>query len=216
MSPLPLRATATLVSLLLAATAAADHGTRLDDIEGTDGVVLEATELATFNRPWAMTFLPDRRALVSEKAGGIWLLDEHGRKLSSVDNAPTVDMRGQGGMGDVIAHPDFADNGTVYLSWIERDADDDARSGAVVEKATLTLRGDAARLSDRRIIWRQSPKLTGNGHYSHRLALSPDGYLFITSGDRQHFHPSQNMAMNLGKILRLNQDGSVPDDNPFA
>ena len=210
-------ATAAIATPLLLGSAAFadDHGTPLDTIEGSDGVVLKATVLAAFNRPWAMSFLPDGRAVVTEKGGALWLLDSDGGKAGKVDNAPAVDMRGQGGMGDFIVHPDFGDNATVFLSYIERDAQDDALSGAVVERATLTVRRGSAALSNREIIWRQSPKLTGNGHYSHRLAISPDGYLFITSGDRQHFNPSQNMAMNVGKIVRLNQDGSVPESNPF-
>ncbi len=111
--------------------------------------------------------------------------------------------------------PDFASNNTVYVSYVERDPEDDAYSGAVIERATLSITNNGASLSDREIIWRQSPKITGNGHYSHRMVFSPDGYLFITSGELQKFTPSQNMAMNLGKILRLNEDGSVPQDNPF-
>lgn len=203
-------------SLFASSTAVADgHGTPLDNIEGSDGVVLKATALETFNRPWAMSFLPDGKAVVTEKGGALWLLNDDGKKAGAVDNAPSVDMRGQGGMGDFIVHPDFADNGTVFLSYIERDANDDALSGAVVERATLSVRRNSAALSNREIIWRQSPKLTGNGHYSHRLAVSPDGHLFITSGDRQHFNPSQNMAMTVGKIVRINQDGSVPESNPF-
>ena len=111
--------------------------------------------------------------------------------------------------------PEFASNNTLYISYVERDDKNDAFSGAVIERATLTITDTDATLSDRQVIWRQSPKMTGNGHYSHRMAFSPDGHLFITSGERQKFTPSQNMAMNLGKIVRLNDDGSVPEDNPF-
>jgi aldose sugar dehydrogenase len=143
------------------------------------------------------------------------LLSAQGKKLGKVSNAPTVDPRGQGGMGDFILHPDFAENGTVFLSYVERDADDDSLSGAAVERATLTLSETGAALSNREVIWRQAPKVEGNGHYGHRLAVSPDGYLFISSGERQKFNPAQNMAMNLGKIIRINQDGTVPEDNPF-
>lgn len=185
------------------------------DIQGSDGTNLTGAVLATFDQPWAMTFLPDGHSLVTEKTGVMWLLDENQQKLSEVSNVPDVTPRGQGGLGDVIIHPDFASNGQIYVSYIERDANDDAYSGAVIERATLSVSDSGARLSEREIIWRQSPKMTGNGHYSHRMVFSPDGYLFITSGERQKFTPAQNMAMNLGKILRLNDDGSVPEDNPF-
>src|SRR3546814_9771787 len=88
--------------------------------------------------------------------------------------------------------------------------------GAVVGKAKL-VQGDAPRIEGLQIIWKQDPKVPGRGHFSHRLAFSPDGqYLFITSGERQKFDPAQDMGKNLGKVIRLKPDGSIPADNPFA
>ena len=185
------------------------------EMNGSNGSTVMGSIQATFDSPWAMTFLPDGHSLVTEKAGALWLLDENQQKRFTVSNVPSVTARGQGGLGDVIVHPDFASNSTIYISYIERDEKDDAFSGAVIERATLSVTDSGARLSDRELIWRQSPKMTGNGHYSHRMAFSPDGHLFITSGERQKFTPAQNMAMNLGKVVRLNEDGSVPQDNPF-
>jgi glucose/arabinose dehydrogenase len=185
------------------------------EMNGSNGSTVMGSIQATFDSPWAMTFLPDGHSLVTEKAGALWLLDENQQKRFEVSNVPSVTARGQGGLGDVIVHPDFASNSTIYISYIERDEKDDAFSGAVIERATLSVTDSGARLSDRELIWRQSPKMTGNGHYSHRMAFSPGGHLFITSGERQKFTPAQNMAMNLGKVVRLNEDGSVPQDNPF-
>lgn len=203
-----------LVSAALAAliaSAAAQSFT----VDGDDGVSLTAEPLATFDSPWAMAFLPDGRALVTEKGGAIWLVSEEGAKLGEITGGPSVTARGQGGLGDIIIHPDFAENGTVFISYVERDSEDDSLSGAAVERATLSLTGDGGALSGREVIWRQSPKVEGNGHYGHRLAIGPDGFLYISSGERQKFTPAQNMAMNLGKIIRLNQDGIAPEDNPF-
>jgi glucose/arabinose dehydrogenase len=185
------------------------------EMKGSEGTTVMGSVQSTFDNPWAMVFLPDGHSLVTEKAGKLWLLDENQQKRFEVSNVPSVTARGQGGLGDVIIHPGFASNNTIYISYIERDEKDDAFSGAVIERATLTISESGAKLSDRELIWRQSPKVTGNGHYSHRMAFSPDGYLFITSGERQKFTPAQNMAMNLGKVLRLSDDGSVPEDNPF-
>jgi len=199
------------MSFALAAPAFADDFT----IKSDKGASLSADILETFDNPWAMTFLPGGRAMVTEKGGTIWLLDKTGKKTGKVGNAPKVKARGQGGMGDVIAHPDFAKNGTVFLSYVERDKENGSLSGAVVERAKLVMGSKNGSLTQREIIWRQAPKVTGNGHYGHRLALSPDGYLFITSGERQKFNPAQNMASTLGKVIRINQDGSVPSDNPF-
>jgi glucose/arabinose dehydrogenase len=126
-----------------------------------------------------------------------------------------VDYGGQGGLGDVIIHPDFATNNIVYLSWAEAGEGD--RRGAAVGRGRLVVEGGAARLDGFEVIWRQQPKMTGRGHYAHRLLFSPDGrHLFVSNGDRQHFDPAQDMSASLGKIVRLNPDGSVPEDNPFA
>ncbi|MEX1265678.1 MAG: PQQ-dependent sugar dehydrogenase, partial [Woeseia sp.] len=170
--------------------------------------------VASFDRPWAMSFLPDGRLLVTEQAGRLLIVTQDGDKSRPVSNVPEVDYGGQGGLGDVTLHPDYDDNGVIYLSFAEAGADD--TRGAAVARARLVVDDDSGRLEDVAVIWRQVPKVTGRGHYGHRLLFSPDGHLFVSSGDRQKFDPAQDMQSNLGKILRLNADGSVPADNPFA
>jgi glucose/arabinose dehydrogenase len=204
----------TILTTSFVASAQSELPTQID-MKGSKGTTLVGEAITSFENPWAMAFLPDGHSLVTEKAGTLWLLDRNQQKRFAVTGTPNVKARGQGGLGDVIVHPDFKTNSTIYISYIERDPKDDAYSGAVIERATLNVSDSGASLAGRELIWHQSPKVTGNGHYSHRMAFSPDGYLFITSGDRQKFTPAQNMAMNLGKILRLNADGSVPQDNPF-
>jgi len=173
------------------------------------------TELAHFDEPWAMAFLPDGTLLVSEKRGALKRFDPRNRHVGSVSDVPQVDYGGQGGFGDVLPHPDFARNGWVYLSYAEAGEGD--TRGAAVARARLALDANGGgTLSDLRVIWRQVPKVSGRGHYGHRLAFGPDGKLWITSSERQKFDPAQDMATNLGKIVRLNDDGSVPADNPFA
>jgi glucose/arabinose dehydrogenase len=215
-SPLTRVSTALLGAGVLVAGAAPAAAAAAFDVVGTDGTVLQATPLETFDSPWAIAFLPDGRSLVSERTGGLWLLHRDGRKAGRITDTPEVIARGQGGMGDIVLAPGFAQSGTVYLSYVERQARDRRVSGAIVERATLTLRTDGGSLTGRQVIWRQVPKVTGNGHYGHRLAFSPDGLLFISSGERQKFEPAQDMTKNLGKIIRLRPDGSLPPDNPFA
>jgi len=171
--------------------------------------------LATFAEPWAMAFLPGTdRMLVTEKAGHLRLWSP-GRDAIDVAGVPAVDYGGQGGLGDVVLHPDFTRNGLVYLSFAE--AGENGTRGAAVGRGRLIVENGAARLDGFQVIWRQVPKFTGRGHFGHRIAFSPDGrYLFISSGERQEFTPAQDMASNAGKVLRLNPDGSVPADNPFA
>lgn len=172
-------------------------------------------EAASFNEPWAMTFLPDgQSALITERRGVLKLWREGSKSSTTISGTPQVKYAGQGGLGDVILAPDFATSGLIYLSWAEAGVNNTA--GAVVGRAKLNLSG-TPNISDLQVIWNQTPKVTGDGHYSHRLAFSPDGrYLFIGSGERQKFDPAQDMQSNLGKILRIHPDGSLPSDNPFA
>ena len=170
-------------------------------------------EIAELDEPWAMTFLPDGRALISGRGGDLTLRTTDGQLLE-VGGVPDVVHAGQGGFGDVIVAPDFASTSTVYVSWAEAG---DGGSGAAVGRATLSTDGGTPTLSDLTVIWRQQPKVSGSGHYGHRLAFSPDGaYLFVSSGERQKFDPAQDLGTNLGKILRLTPDGQPADGNPYA
>ena len=170
--------------------------------------------IASFNEPWALSFLPAGRLLVSERPGTLQLVDVATGRASGIAGVPEVVYGGQGGFGDVVPHPQFEDNGLVYLSYAEKGDGDTA--GAAVARARLVMdESGGGRLEGLEVIWRQVPKVTGRGHYAHRIVFH-DGKLWIASGERQKFDPSQDMASNLGKVLRLNEDGSVPADNPFA
>ncbi len=174
----------------------------------------EVTDIARFDEPWALAFLPDGRLLVTEKGGRLLLVSRQGEKSAPIDGVPDVDYGGQGGFGDVALHPDFGDNGLIYLSYAE--AGDDNTRGAAVARGRLELDETGGRLDDVEVIWRQFPKVTGRGHYAHRLLFDASGYLWVSSGERQKFDPSQDMQSNMGKILRLNDDGSAAEGNPFA
>ncbi len=203
-------ATGASLSVIPAACAQSDA-----DMSASSDHPFTATPVAQFTQPWAMTFLPDGKLLVAQKGGDLVWATQDGDVSEPIAGVPEVDYGGQGGLGDVILHPDFAENGVIYLSYAEA-GDGDTR-GAAVARATFTPSESGGNLSDVEVIWRQSPKVTGRGHYSHRMAFSPDGeYLFITSGDRQKQDPAQDTENNLGTVIRLFPDGSVPEDNPMA
>jgi len=186
-----------------------------DDISLAQPPPFTVTAVAEFREPWAMAFLPDGRLLVTEKRGALKLHDLDAGATADVANVPAVEYAGQGGFGDVVLHPDFAANGFVYLSYAEEG--ERGTAGAAVARARLVLEpANAPALEGLTVIWRQSPKVDGRGHYGHRIAFGPDGFLYISSGERQKFTPAQDLQQNLGKIVRLAADGSVPRDNPFA
>ena len=185
------------------------------------------TEIAKFTSPWAMDFLPGsgvpltNMALLTEKEGKLWLVNVEDGSRREVSGVPSVHVAGQGGLGDVVVHPDFAGNQRVYLSYVE--AGPNGTSGAVVGYGRLLFTGPpvaggpaGVSLSDFKVIWRQQPKLDGDGHFSHRIAFGPDGFLYLTSGERQHFDPAQDMSGNLGKVLRLTPEGEPAPGNPWA
>ena len=201
--------------VLLAAAALAACGGSSSPTEEAANVPFVVTPVATLDEPWAMAFLPDGRILVTEKRGVLKLLSADGTESGNVSGVPAVKFAGQGGLGDVALHPKFADNHLVYISYAEAGEGDTA--GAAVARATLAL--DAAgggALENVEVIWRQTPKVTGEGHYGHRLLFAADGFLYITSGERQKFDPAQDYGTNLGKIVRLNDDGTLPVGNPFV
>lgn len=171
------------------------------------------TELGTFDEPWAMAFAPGTSLLfITERGGTIKIKDLTSGRLGTLTGAPKVDFGGQGGLGDLAflpseAAPIFAER-TIFLSWAE--AGPDKTRGAVVGRGRVKcLVADQCQLENMQVIWRQTPKVTGQGHYSHRLAISPDGKnLFVASGDRQKMTPAQDPASDLGKIVRIPIDTS--------
>jgi glucose/arabinose dehydrogenase len=176
----------------------------------TTGVVAAETVASGLEHPWAIEVLPDGRMLVTERPGRLRLVGTDGTLSAPLAGVPAVHARGQGGLLDVALDPDFANTRWVYLSYAEPGT---GGAGTAAARARLT---DTA-LVDLEVIYRQRPKLEGNGHFGSRLVFARDGKLFITQGDRQSYRErAQDLSQGMGKIVRINPDGSIPSDNPFV
>ncbi|MFO7601333.1 MAG: PQQ-dependent sugar dehydrogenase [Candidatus Desulfacyla sp.] len=206
-----LRSYLSLLFVLLSSSTYAESADNM--IYGNAGSRLFAESFGAFNEPWAMTFLPGGDLLVTEKPGTLLLVRLNDRSKVPVKGLPKVAYGGQGGLGDIVLHPQYKENHWIYLSYAEQDTS--GKKGAVVARAQFRAAATKPKLENLEVIWRQTPKVTGSGHYSHRLAFSPEGHLFITSGDRQKQTPAQSWDQDLGKVIRINADGSIPPDNPF-
>ncbi len=172
------------------------------------------TQVATFDRPWRVAFLPDGRMLVTEKVGPVWLATPQGQK-TPVANAPAVLFQGQGGMLGVFVSPRYATDRSVYLTYAE-PGDVAGTSGLALARAKLTIGQGSASLDNLEVLWRQLPKGKG-GQFGAQIAFSPDGqYLFLAVGDRQRMTPAQDAEQAIGKVLRLTLDGKPAPGNPMA
>ena len=166
-------------------------------------------------RPWGLAFLPDGGMLVTERPGTLRRVTPEGEVSEPIGGVPKVDARQQGGLLDVALDPDFAGNRLVYLSFAE-PGEGGTTSTAV---ARGRLAEDAGSLSDVEVIFSQKPKVASTMHYGSRLVFDGAGQLFVTLGERsdERFRgQAQDLDSHLGKIVRINPDGSVPADNPFV
>ncbi|MDX1736102.1 MAG: PQQ-dependent sugar dehydrogenase, partial [Halioglobus sp.] len=160
--------------------------------------------------PWGLDFLPDGRLLVTEKPGRLSVFDIDSRSSEQVEGVPEVYYKGQGGLLDVLVHPRFEQNRWIYLS----------ASVAVDDRLHTTrvfrYRLQDNRLSDEKLIFEATPAGTSNNHFGSALLFGNDGYLYITMGDRKQRRLAQDLGTSLGKVLRFDEDGGIPQDNPFV
>jgi aldose sugar dehydrogenase len=201
---------ASLATCMLAVPSVGAQAPQSSTPKYKEGVVRVETVARGLEHPWALVFLPDGRMLVTERPGRMRIVGTDGRLSDPIRGVPSVLARGQGGLLDVALDPKFSANRLVYLSYSEPQADGTA--------GTAVARGRLAndRLDEVRVIYRQQPMVKGNLHFGSRLVFSRDGTLFITQGDRfEHRQQAQDLSSGLGKIIRINSDGSVPPDNPF-
>lgn len=200
------------VTFLAACSAGAPESAARDGVIQTESGALKFTTVASgLEHPWGLAFLPEGRMLVTERPGRLRIVAADGSLSAPVAGVPAVRAAGQGGLLDVALDPEFANNGLVYLSYAEPGAG--GLSGTAVARGRL----DGGSLEDVEVIFRQQPKVDSGHHYGARLVFARDGRLFITLGDRgSQRELVQDPGTHIGKVLRIERDGSIPADNPWV
>jgi len=180
------------------------------DVYGTELLKVKVITVAdSLVHPWGLAFLPDGRMLVTERPGRLRAVGANGLVSKPIKGIPEVYARGQGGLLDVVLDPDFERNRLIYLSYSEP-----GKGGAGTAVGRGRLKGD--HLEDFTVIFRQEPKTGGSRHFGSRLVFSRDGKLFVTIGERGERDRAQDFSIHRGQVVRINPDGSIPEDNPFV
>lgn len=187
--------------------AGADKEGTQDRIESEETTFRLVKVIDGLENPWAVAFLPDGRFLVTERPGRMQIYDDG--ELTELEGLPDVTAIGQGGLMDVLLHPEYETNGWIYFTYAARY---DRGVGTRLARARL----EGNRLVDLEELFEMDPPGSGGRHYGSRLAFDNEGYLFMTIGDRGDRHRAQELDSHHGTTLRLNDDGTAPDDNPFV
>ena len=201
-----------LLVLFAAMLVAGVSGAAADETFHSNHYKLRVETVATgLEHPWSLAFLPNGEMLVTERPGRLRIVSPDGRLSPPLVGVPEVYARGQGGLLDVALDPDFERNGVIYLSYAELG---EGGGGTAVARAVLDIA--SGRLTDLEVVFRQVPKSSGGRHFGSRLVFAPDGTLFITIGERGERDRAQDFTINRGQVIRINPDGSIPEDNPFV
>lgn len=175
-----------------------------------EGILRVQTFASGLEHPWALAFLPDSRLLVTERPGRLRIVGPRGELSEPLAGVPPVFAHGQGGLLDVKLDPRFSDNRLIYLSYAEPG--EDGTAGTAVARGRL----EDSRLEHVEVVYRQQPKVKGEIHFGSRLVFARDHTVFVTQGDRGYRDKAQDLLSGLGKIVRLNSDGTVPGNNPLV
>jgi len=203
-----------------AATASATHDAGVaagEAVTLSDQSPFAASSHGTFDEPWAIAVHPQTGTLfITQKGGTMKFYEPASGRLGTVTGMPQVAYGGQGGLGDFAFGPNFARDNQVYLSWAA-SAGGKARKAVVGRGELVCEQADTCRIEGLTQIWEQSLAIESAGHFSHKIAFSPDGkFLFVSSGERMQGKPAQDLSNNLGSVVRLNLDGTPAAGNPFA
>ncbi|CAN7341910.1 PQQ-dependent sugar dehydrogenase [Phyllobacterium sp. LjRoot231] len=208
-----MKRTASVVSATLYAVLLAFAPTASAKDYKTETVTLSAETIADgLDHPWGLAFLPDGALLVTERGGTIRIVKD-GKVSKPVANVPKVVVKGEGGLLDVALAADFAKSGTIYFSYSEPRPNG---AGTAMARARLVRNGDGAELDNVSVLLSVKKSTTKSAHFGSRILVAPDGKLFVTIGDQGTMQRSQDFKDEAGSVLRINADGTIPADNPFA
>lgn len=174
------------------------------------------TIVSGLNMPWAMAFLPDGNILVTERGGKLRLIKDGILDPQEITGIPKVYYRGQGGLLDIVLHPNYKENGWVYLSFASPKKDNETGddNGANTELIRAKINGHA--LTNIEHLYKAQPNVKANIHFGGRILFDGKGYVYLSLGERGQKEEAQNLAKAQGKIVRLHEDGKIPVDNPFV
>lgn len=181
----------------------------LDRIGSDDQDFYVQTVLEGLNVPWGLAFLPDGRMLITERSGQIYLVEDGVLREEPIENAPEVHARGQGGMLDIVLHPEFEENGWIYITF-SRQVDGGSNT------ALARMRLDGYEFTDYELLFSAQPGFGTGSHFGSRIVFDDEGYVYFSIGDRGVMDSAQDLSSHSGVVIRLHEDGSVPDDNPFV
>ncbi len=182
----------------------------LRPIEGNDNIFNIVTLTDGLEHPWSMAFLPDGRILVTERPGRLRVIEQGKLNPKAISGLPNIAAVGQGGLLDIVLHPQFKENGWIYFSYAAEGPD--GKVGTEISRARLK----GHHLSQWRVIFSMTPKTATSRHFGSRLVFDHKNYLYISIGDRGDRPRAQNLSDHAGSIIRLHDDGRIPDDNPFV
>ena len=201
----------------------ADAGAALDmtgdAVTLEDGLPFAARSFGAYDEPWAVAIEPGtHNVFVTEKGGTAKFFQPASGRIGTIESGlPQVAYGGQGGLGDIAFAPDYLTSGTIYLTWAQAAGNGGERRAALGRGRLVCDQADSCRIEGLTEIWHQNLAIDSNGHFSHKIAFSPDDrYLFLSSGDRQQGDPAQDVSNNLGSVVRLNLDGTPAQGNPLA
>lgn len=215
---MPVRRSIVLSVLLFAAPALAQGSAKNAVVKSEKADFRVETVATGLEHPWAVAFLPDGRMLVTERPGRLRIVGKDGKLSPPVPGLPKIAAVGQGGLLDIALAPDFTQSHTIYFTFAEPRGPNGAvnpNSTSAASARFVEEKGEA-RLEDVKVIFRQQPAYPGGFHFGSRIAIARDGTLFITTGERNLKTPAQDLKQDLGKVIHINPDGSIPKDNPFV